>query len=148
MRNHTLAYAAKLLGTGRNRLIADLKKRQILDHQRLPAQKLIDAGLFVTELRQHTGNQEWNNGNGQLYSIALVTPKGLQWLAGQLGITVKNMDAPPAQQQADDAKALEQARSAIRLMQMHINCPTAIDSATALAVADEALQLLERRCAA
>lgn len=92
MRNRTLAQTARLLGTGRNRLIRDLKRRRILDHQRLPAQAHVDAGRFVIELREHTRNPHWNGGNGQLYSVALVTPAGLRWLATELGITIRNMD--------------------------------------------------------
>lgn len=92
MHNRTLAQAARLFGTGRNRLIRDLKQRGILDHQRLPAQQHIDAGRFVIELREHTRNPGWNNGNGQLYSVALVTPTGVRWLAGELGIPIKKMD--------------------------------------------------------
>lgn len=90
--NRTLAQVARLFGTGRNRLIRQLKHRGILDHQRLPAQQHIDAGRFVIELREHTRNPHWNNGNGQLYSVALVTPAGLRWLATELGMTIRNMD--------------------------------------------------------
>lgn len=90
--NHTLAQVARLFGTGRNRLIRQLKQRGILDHQRLPAQQHIDAGRFVIELREHTRNPNWNNGNGQLYNVALVTPAGVRWLAGELGIQIKKMD--------------------------------------------------------
>ncbi|SDS02407.1 anti-repressor protein [Halopseudomonas litoralis] len=92
MHNYSLARVAKLFGTGRNRLIRELKQRNILDHQRLPAQQHIDAGRFVTELREHTRNPLWNNGNGQLYSVAMVTPAGVRWLAAELGLQIKNMD--------------------------------------------------------
>lgn len=141
MHNYSLAQAARMLGTGRNRLIRALKERGIIDHQRIPAQRHIDAGRFTTELRQHTGNPDWNQGNGQLYTAALVTPDGMRWLAAELGCTFKDMSAP-------EVDPLEQARSAINLLKMHINCPTAVDSATALAVADEALQMLDKRRAA
>jgi len=33
-----------------------------------------------------------NQGNGQLYHVTLVTPKGLLWLANQLGVTVEQED--------------------------------------------------------
>lgn len=92
MPNLTLPQAARLLGTGRNRLIRQLKTLGILDHQRLPRQADVDAGRFVIDLRSHTGNPLWNQGAGQLYGITLVTPKGLHWLARQLGVTVTNMD--------------------------------------------------------
>jgi len=90
--SRTLAQVARLFGTGRNRLIRQLKQRGIIDHQRLPAQQHIDAGRFTVELREHTRNPLWNNGNGQLYSVALVTPKGVRWLAEELGMQIKNMD--------------------------------------------------------
>lgn len=92
MHKYSLAQVARLFGTGRNRLICQLKHRGILDHQRLPAQHHIDAGRFVIELREHTRNPGWNNGNGQLYNVALVTPTGVRWLAGELGIPIKKMD--------------------------------------------------------
>lgn len=136
MKTYTLAQAARLLGTGRNRLIRELKHRGILDHNRVPAQRHIDAGRFTTELRQHTGNPLWNDGNGQLYTAALVTPKGLIWLAELLG---KPVQLEHKQHQDVNRVAVE----AIRLLRMHIQTPTAVDSATALAVAEEALQLLE-----
>lgn len=138
MKTYTLAQAARLLGTGRNRLIGQLKSLGIIDYQRLPAQRYIDAGYFTVELRQHTGNPSWNNGRGQLYSMALVTPAGVRWLSQRLGISVRDMDQP-----APAASQLSIAEGAIRLLRMHIQTPTAVDSATALAVAEEALQLLE-----
>lgn len=136
MKTYTLAQAARLLGTGRNRLIRELKQRGILDHNRVPAQRHIDAGRFTTELRQHTRNPLWNDGNGQLYTAALLTPKGLIWLAELLGKPVQF-----EHQQHQDVNRV--AVEAIRLLRMHIQTPTAVDSATALAVAEEALQHLE-----
>lgn len=149
MHNYSLSTAAKLLGTGRTRLKAQLTGRGILDARGFPAPQHIAAGRLVTELREHTRRIDWNNGGAYQYHVTLVTPEGLRWLAELLGVTIKNMDAPAQPQPASaDATALEHARSAIRLLRMHINCPTAVDSATALAVADEALQLLEKRSAA
>lgn len=138
MHNLTLARAAKLLGIGRNRLIAQLKDKGIIDYQRLPAQRYIDAGYFTVELRQHTGNPSWNNGKGQLYSMSLVTPSGLTWLGKQLDRNVRNMDQPPS-----TTAELRHAEGAIRLLRMHIQTPTAVDSETALAVAEEALQRIK-----
>lgn len=139
MHNQTLAQVARRLGTGRNRLISQLKAMGVIDHQRLPAQRYIDAGYFTVELRQHTRNPSWNNGRGQLYSMALVTPAGVRWLSQRLGISVRDMDQP-----ANAASQLSIAEGAIRLLRMHIQTPTAVDSATALAVAEEALHLLEQ----
>ncbi|MFD1699900.1 phage antirepressor KilAC domain-containing protein [Halopseudomonas phragmitis] len=92
MPNLTLQQAARLLGTGKNRLIKQLKERGILDHQRLPRQADVDAGRFVIDLRTHTGNPLWNQGNGQVYGVTLVTPKGLRWLAQQMGVQITNTD--------------------------------------------------------
>ena len=85
---HDLATAAKMLGTGRNRLTADLKRRKILDCNRLPRQQDIDAGRFHVALKQHTGNPLMNNGNGVIYPKTFVTSKGLLWLAKELGVEV------------------------------------------------------------
>lgn len=142
MRKHSLSRAAKLLGTGSKRLKADLIQRGILDAQGFPVHQHVTAGRMVTELRKHNRRTDWNNGNGQLYWVTLITDKGILWLADQLGVTVRDMDALPLP--ADSTTALNQAHDALRLMRMHINCPTAVDSATALAVAEEALQLLEQ----
>lgn len=93
-RNFTLQQAARLLGTGRNRLTRTLKERGILDQQCLPRQRDVDAGRFKIDLRSHTGNYELSQ--PQLYGKTLVTPKGLQWLAGQLGVTITNADQEAA----------------------------------------------------
>lgn len=91
-RRFNLTTAAKLLGTGRNRLISDLKERGILDHNRLPRAADVDAGRFVVQLKEHTGNPLWNNGNGQLYHQTLVTEKGVRWLAGLMNVEIINAD--------------------------------------------------------
>ena len=85
---HDLATAAKMLGTGRNRLTAKLKRRKILDCNRLPRQCDIDAGRFHVELKQHTGNPLMNEGKGVVYAKTFVTSKGLLWLAKELGVEV------------------------------------------------------------
>lgn len=93
MRNYTLAEAAKLLGTGRNRLTKDLKARGILDHDRLPKKQAdIDAGRFFIKLKQHAKNPLMNGGNGQPYHLTMITPKGLLWLAKLLGVEVEQAD--------------------------------------------------------
>jgi len=90
---YTLGAAAKMLGTGRNRLTAQLKQRGILDHKCLPKKQAdIDAGRFAVELKLHTGNPAWNQGKGQLYHQTLVTQKGLSWLATLLNVKVIHAD--------------------------------------------------------
>lgn len=96
MSNYTLREAAKLLGTGQNRLTRDLKERGILDQKRLPAQRHLDAGRFTTKLKQHSKNPLMNNGNGQLYYQTLVTPRGLLWLAKELGVEVEQVSQEQA----------------------------------------------------
>ena len=95
---HDLATAAKMLGTGRNRLTADLKRRKILDCNRLPRQQDIDAGRFHVALKQHTGNPLMNEGNGVVYAKTFVTSKGLLWLAKELGVEV--VQVPSTQEHA------------------------------------------------
>lgn len=91
---YDLATAAKMLSTGRNRLTAELKRCKILDHHRLPRQSDIDAGRFKVEMREHTGNQLMNNGNGVVYAKTFVTSKGLLWLAKELGVEVVQVPSP------------------------------------------------------
>jgi len=96
MHNLTLRDAAKMLRSGQNRLTRDLKERGILDHNRLPRQRDIDAGRFVIKLKQHAKNPLMNNGKGQLYYQTLVTPRGLLWLAKELGVKVEQVDQEQA----------------------------------------------------
>lgn len=92
-RKYTLGDAAKMLGTGRNRLARQLKSRGILDHKCLPKKQAdIDAGRFTVELKKHHGNPNWNEGKGQLYHQTLVTQKGLSWLATLLNVNVIDAD--------------------------------------------------------
>jgi len=95
---YDLATAAKMLSTGRNRLIAELKRRKILDCNRLPRQSDVDAGRFHVQLREHTGNKLMNNGNGVIYAKTFVTSKGLLWLAKELGVEV--VQVPSTQEHA------------------------------------------------
>lgn len=139
MSNLTLAQVARRFGIGRNSLISQLKHIGLINAQRLPAQHDIDQGRFVIEQRLHHGNPDWNKGNGQMYHMALVTPAGMPWLAKQLGLTIRDMSTPD-----DTTQALQQAHGAIRLLRMHIQTPEAVDSTTALAVAEEALQRLDQ----
>lgn len=91
-RSYCLADAAKLLGTGRNRLIKQLQAMKVLDHKRLPLQRDIDAGRFIVKLKQHAKNPLMNDGNGQLYHQTLVTSRGLLWLAHEFGVEVEQAD--------------------------------------------------------
>lgn len=68
--------AAKLLGTGQNRLFAWLRGQRILMADNTPYQEYIDAGYF--RLIQ----QVWRDRQGEehLYTKTLLTGKGLTWL--------------------------------------------------------------------
>jgi anti-repressor protein len=68
---HTVAEAAKLLGTGRNRLFSWMRTYKILRENNEPYQKYIEAGYF--EVKENpTGDY--------LNTQTFVTPTGLQWL--------------------------------------------------------------------
>lgn len=144
MSNLTLAQVARRFGIGRNSLISQLKHIGLINAQRLPSQHDIDKGRFVIEQRLHHGNQDWNNGNGQMYHMALVTPAGMPWLAKQLGLTIRDMSQPKAAQAPDVAKAVGTAQEAIRMLRMHLDRPGSIPRTSALEVAEDALQLLEQ----
>lgn len=91
-REFDLATTAKLLGTGLKRLTADLKARKILDQHCLPYNTSdVDVGRFRVDIRSHKGNRHINNGNGQIYGKTFVTEKGLRWLAGQMGVEIKEV---------------------------------------------------------
>ena len=68
--------AAKLIGTGQNRLFAWLRGQRILMADNQPYQEYLDAGYFrVIE-------QVWRDRQGEehLYTKTLVTGKGMTWL--------------------------------------------------------------------
>ncbi len=89
---YTLRDAAKMLGTGQNRLTRQLRELGILDHQNLPRQSDLARGRFHVELKINQRNPTWNDGRGQLYHKTLVTQRGLIWLAGMLGAQILQSD--------------------------------------------------------
>ncbi|MBY6278579.1 phage antirepressor KilAC domain-containing protein [Symbiobacterium thermophilum] len=68
--------AAKLLGTGQNRLFAWLRGQRILMADNQPYQEYLDAGYFRVIEQTWTDRQ----GNVHLATKTLVTGKGLAWL--------------------------------------------------------------------
>lgn len=68
---HTVAEAAKMLGTGRNRLFSWMRLYKILRANNEPYQKHIEAGYF--EVKESPEN-------GHVNTQTFVTPSGLQWL--------------------------------------------------------------------
>lgn len=72
---HTMAEAAKLLGTGRNRLFDMLRTNSILRHNNEPYQVYINSGYFeVKDITYNSGGQDY------VKPQTFVTPKGLQWI--------------------------------------------------------------------
>lgn len=68
---HTVAEAAKILGTGRNRLFRYLRYYKFLRKNNEPYQRFIEAGYF--EVRE-------NPYNDQVNTQTCITPSGLQYL--------------------------------------------------------------------
>lgn len=68
---HTVAEAAKMLGTGRNRLFSWMRNYKILRQNNEPYQKYIEAGYF--EVKE-------NHDDKYVHAQTFVTPTGLQWL--------------------------------------------------------------------
>jgi phage antirepressor YoqD-like protein len=65
---------AKMIGTGRNRLFADLRQMEIvMKNSTLPYQRFVDAGYFEV-------SQELDTEDGRLIPFALLTGKGQLWL--------------------------------------------------------------------
>ena len=75
----TMRDAAKVLGTGQNRLFGLLRSRGILMRDNRPYQRYIDAGYFRVVERVHEGC-----GMPMTYTKTLVTGKGLAYLQKQL----------------------------------------------------------------
>lgn len=71
---HTVGEAAKLLGTGRNRLYSWMRTYKILRSNNEPYQKYINAGYF--EVKENPTGNELN----YVYAQPFITPTGLQWL--------------------------------------------------------------------
>lgn len=71
---HSLLETAKILGTGRNNFMKDLRAKKILMKTNIPYQRYIDSGYFVVKERAYGGDL------GFLSRTTFVTGKGIQWL--------------------------------------------------------------------
>lgn len=73
--------AAKILGTGRNRLMADLRHDKVLNLDNCPRQAHIDAGRFAVKA------SSWTKPDGTEYvsRTTRVTAKGMGWLVEKYG---------------------------------------------------------------
>lgn len=78
---YTVRQAAKLLGTGQNRLFAWLRERGILMASNEPYQTFVERGYLDVKTRTYL-NQSDNT--EYIYTQTLITPKGLAWLRGKL----------------------------------------------------------------
>lgn len=71
--------AAKILNTGRNKLMKQLKENGILMNNNTPYQQFIDSGYFIVKVKViNFGNKESN------YSQTFITGKGLTWLSERI----------------------------------------------------------------
>jgi phage antirepressor YoqD-like protein len=70
--NISVGEAAKILGTGQNKLFEKLRDEQILMQNNLPYQQYINQGYFDVVVKTK---------NNLVFSTTVVTPKGLTWLA-------------------------------------------------------------------
>ncbi len=77
--SQTMREAAKVLGTGQNRLFDFLRSHGILMRNNMPYQRYIDAGYFRVVERVHEGR-----GMPMTYTKTLVTGKGLAYLQKQM----------------------------------------------------------------
>lgn len=73
---HSVAAAAKILGTGQKKLFARLRKSEILNAHNVPYQQFIERGYFVS--RESTYNV---NGVNHIHPQTFVTGKGMAWMA-------------------------------------------------------------------
>lgn len=78
---HSVGDAAKLIGTGQNRLFAWLRGEKILLSSNRPYQRYIDEGYFRVIERTWTDEK----GDPHLYIKPMVTGKGLTWLQKRYG---------------------------------------------------------------
>jgi len=72
---HSVAAAAKILGTGQNKLFERLRKSKILNGHNVPYQTFIDRGYFV--VRETTFSV---NGAAHIHPQTFVTGKGMAWM--------------------------------------------------------------------
>lgn len=81
--NHSMAEAAKMLGTGQNRLFKKLRGLGILIqmgiNKNIPYQRFVDAGYFRV-----IATTFLVDGVEMAKSTTRVTPKGITWLVGKL----------------------------------------------------------------
>lgn len=73
---HSIAAAAKILGTGQRKLFSNLRDAKILNGHNVPFQQYIERGYFVSkESTYRAGDVD------HLYPQTFVTGKGMCWLA-------------------------------------------------------------------
>lgn len=78
---YSVREAAKLLGTGQNRLFAWLRAQQVFMQHNEPYQRFVERGLFEVKTLSYFDERLQNE---HLYVKSFVTPKGLVWLREKL----------------------------------------------------------------
>lgn len=88
--NRDLDQAAAVLGIGPRKLRRRLREMGVIDHEGKLASAYRDQGNLYVDTRQR-----WNPsiGNWTSYGVIMSTERGIEWLAGQLGITITRKDA-------------------------------------------------------
>lgn len=88
--NRTLDQAAAVLGIGPRKLRRRLREIGVIDHEGTLAPAYRDKGHLYVDTRQR-----WNAsiGSWTSYGVVMSTERGIEWLAGQLGITITRKDA-------------------------------------------------------
>jgi anti-repressor protein len=77
----TVQEAAKLIGSGQNRLFKSLREAKLLMADNQPYQSAIDAGYF----RMVEGQYKDKRGESHTYTRTLVTGKGLAYIQKHFG---------------------------------------------------------------
>jgi len=87
--NRNLDQAAAVLGIGPRKLRSQLRELGVIDHEGNLAPAYRDKGHLYVDTRQR-----WNPsiGNWTSYGVIMSTERGIEWLAGQLGITITRKD--------------------------------------------------------
>lgn len=79
---YTLGQTAKRLGMGRSELCRTLREAHVLNESNYPDRRHLAAGMFQVRERPY---MHYGLGRQRTSTTTLVTTRGLQWLALQLG---------------------------------------------------------------
>lgn len=82
---YSLEKAAAYLGMGRNQFTRALKDKGLLQKDNLPANRYLHRGWFTVQPSSYNHPIVGTKHYGRTY----ITPRGLDYIAGQLGIQIK-----------------------------------------------------------